>query len=186
MTSYLYSKAGQWVTMACLLLALAGFWGLLVRDEQAIAGDSSERIDSERLTIRRMDLELDRAETLLERYHHNQAVISRFQTGFLENKEQRLVAISDFLDKRTQARGVDKDTVSYQTRPSRDRGLQAYEINMPLLGRYRDIRALIGDIEASDLFLIITELSLDDDTASRGAVRVQLSLVTYFGEVMRE
>jgi len=180
MLLFLYGRTAQLVTMACLLLSLLVFWHQSIGPERAIALDSSERLDSERLTIRKMELELAKADGILARYNHNQDEIKRFRSGFLENRDERLVRISSFLDKRTQARGIDRDMVSYNVSSSREEDLEIHHIDLPLMGRYRDIRALVGDIEASDLFLIITELNLDEASHASGAVRVELSLATYF------
>jgi hypothetical protein len=180
MWQYLYGKTAQLITSACLLVLLGAIWYLAIAPERAIALDSSERIDSERLTIKRMEAELAKSDGVMARYNNNLKEISRFRNGFLENMDERLVRISAFLEERTRARNIDKDTIEYNTSRGRDRDLEIYHIDLPLTGRYRDIRALVGDIEASDLYLIITELNLDEATRASGAVNVELSLATYF------
>ncbi len=180
MQSFLYSRTAQGITLAVLLLALGGFWLFAVQEEKAISVAGTERLDDEKMTVRRMELERDRAVGVVSRYQANLTEIDRFREHFLENKDERLVKISACLDERTRARNVNKDRIDYQTARGREKDLEIYQISMPLVGRYRDIRALIGDIEASDLFLIITQLTLDDESGSQGAVRVQLSMETYF------
>jgi len=177
---YFFNQTAQAVTALVLVLAMAVFWGLVVREERAIAADSDRRIDDEQLTLRQMDLERERAEGAIGRYETNLEEIGRFREHFLENKRARLVAISAFLDARTEARGIEKDRIEYQTSRGRNESLEIYQIRMPLEGRYRDIRALISDIEASDLYLCITELSLDRADARAGAVSVALTLETFF------
>lgn len=181
---YLFSQTAQAVTALILILVPAVFWSMAVREERAIALDSTQRLDDEQLTLRQMTLERDRADGVLRRYAANQKEIGRFRTHFLEDKRARLVAISAFLDERTRAREIEKDRIEYQTRRGRNESLEIYEIRMPLAGRYRDIRALISDIEASDLYLCITELALDRADARDGAVSVELTLETFFqGEI---
>jgi len=177
---FLHRKTFQWLTAVLLFGLLSGLWWFAVADERHIRDDSSKRLDDEALTIRRMELEMSQTAGALNRYRQNQEEVAYFEKTFLQNKKARLLAISKFLDERTRARGINKDRIGYHLIPAREHGLEIYAIDMPLAGRYREIRGLIGDIESSDLFLIITELTLENDDAGSGTVEVQLSLATYF------
>lgn len=182
MQNVLYDPKKLIALAAILLVAILSLWILAINDERAIAADSSERLDSEQLTTRRMEAQRDRVAVVMQNYKANLSEINRFRDHFQKGKDERMVRISAFLDERTQARSLRRDRIDYNVGRARESGLESYQIQMPLSGRYRDIRALIGDIEASDLFLVITELTLEDDGAARGAVSVQLSLETYFQE----
>ena len=177
---FLYSKPAQGSAFCVLVVALGIFWMVPFKEEQAIIQDSTQRLDSEQLTVQRMTVDLDKTRDLANRYEGNLKEMEYFRSAFLKQKEERLVQISRFLDERARARGVRLESVHYQTAPSREQELEVQSIDLPLVGRYRDIRAFIGDVEASDLFLIITELSLERESGNQGAVSMQLSLATYF------
>ncbi len=180
MTTYFYSRNAQLATLAVLAIGLVLVWGLLVREEQAIAADSTDRLDTEKLVLRQMEAESARARGNLARYRANLREMEKYRASFLENKAARLVAISSFLDETTRARGVLKERVGYQIARGRSDDLDIYQISMPVEGRYRDIRALISDIESSDLYLCISQLALEDLSGGRGTVSMQLGLETFF------
>ena len=178
--NFLFWPVAQRVTALLLAIALAALWFLAIRDEREILGDSAARLDGESLTIRKMEQQLGQTQALVETYRQNNKEIGFFRGTYLSRRDERIVGISDFLEQRARARGVRMEEVRYQTAQTKDRDLEIYSIDLPLVGRYRDIRALIGDIEQSSMFLVITELSLEDDSGSEGAVRMNLSLATYF------
>ena len=177
---YLYNKPAQIATLLVLALILAGFWFLMVFEERNILADSSVRLDSEALAVRKMEAQTGERRRIVEDYHHNLDEIRFFRDTFLIRKDERIVRISEFLAERAKARQVRLERVQYESVRNKDRDMDLYVTDLPLVGRYRDIRAFIDDIEQSDMFLIITRLNLEDDSAGRGAVRMQLSLSTYF------
>lgn len=186
MRNYVYSVMGMGVTAGVLALTLIGFWFFAISEEQAILNDSSARLEEEQLTIRRMEVQLGKLKRATNAYERNREEIGYFRANFLQQKDQRLVKISRFLEEQSRARRVALDKVAYSTSPSREKDLEIQQISLPLKGKYRDIRAFIADIETSDLFLIISQLSLDGEEDDNGVVEVELNLATYFQGVPRE
>ena len=178
--NYLYGKLAQMITFAVLLVGCGIFWYWAIGEEKAIFQDSSKRLDDETLTIRKMEVQLGAVEEVHHRYQSNLREMDAFHGSFLKNKQERMVAISRFLEERTRHHQLDKDVIRYQSSPSKDKGMELFSIDVPLIGRYRNIRAFLDDIEHSELFLNITELTLEDSSENTGAVRVQLTLSTYF------
>ncbi len=178
--NYLYHRTAQWVTAACLLVLLGAFWMLAVSDEQDIERDSSQRLDDEQLMVRRMELDLGKTQFVANRYNQNLEEIGGFRKNFLQQRAERLMQISSFLETRARERELNLQQVAYTTQPSREEALELQLIALPLTGRYSDIRAFIDDVETSQLFLIVHELSLRDEKTRAGQVEVQLTLATYF------
>ena len=177
---YLYHKVGQGITAAVLLLFLAAFWIFAVEEERAILKDSASRLEMKRLELERDNQEAANVQRYANRYHENLREMARFRREFLQQREERIVSISAFLAEKAGKHGLKMDQVQYRTTHTRQDNLEVYEIELPLLGRYRDIRGFIEDIETSEMFLIITELNLEGESSQRNAVQVQLSLATYF------
>ena len=177
---YLKNTLAQGVTAGILIIAIAALWFMGINEEKSIQFDSTQRLDNEEFAIASMNAQAAKTEQILEDYHHNVSTIEGFRDEFLKRKDQRIVRISEFLAERAKSRGIKMERVEYNSTKTREENLDLYVTNLPLVGRYRDIRSFIHDIEASDMFLIITELSLEDDIAAEGAVRMQLSLATYF------
>ena len=180
MRTFLFHLPSQLVMFTALTLSLSVFWWLVINDERAIQQDSAARVEDQMLTIERFEQQAAITARILDDYRHNLDEIGRFRKSFLERKEARIVRISEFLAERANARGVALDRVSYNSGRSRERDLDLYLTQLPLKGRYRDIRSFIEDIETSDMFLIIRELSLADEAGNEGAVSMQLTLATYF------
>ncbi len=177
---FLYSPSAQLATAVILSIALLAFWQWAVGEEKSILKNSSVKVDSESATLLQAERGLQELDRILARYRHNLEEIRYFRETFLAQKEDRVVRISDFLEQKARARRIRMDEIRYQTGQSKDRDLEIYQLDLPLIGKYRDIRAFVGDIEDSDIFLVINQLALEDDADREGAVRVQLSLATYF------
>lgn len=177
---YLYHRTAQLATAVGLLLLLAAFWWLAVSDEQEIQRDSSQRLNDENLMVRRMEVGLGKTQFVANRYNQNLEEIGGFRKNFLEQRAERLMQISSFLETRARERELNLQQVAYTTQPSREEALELQLISLPLAGRYSDIRAFIDDVETSRLFLIVHELSLHDEKSRAGQVEVQLTLATYF------
>lgn len=179
MSAFLLRPLTQWTVLVTLVLVASGIWLFGIAEEKAIHRNSAARLDTERFRIERMEHQAARARNMVTDVEHNLQEVENFRERFLQRKKERILRISAFLEARARARGVRLDNVSYATELSRDLGMDVYTAQLPLVGRYRDIRAFIDDIEGSEMFLIIQELSLEDTDAT-GAVRMQLSLSTYF------
>ena len=177
---FLHHQGLQISLAVVLALASGAVWYLGILDEKAIQRDSSQSIDDERLTLRRMEAQRNQGDAVLARYDQNIEEMTYFREHFLTRKQERLVAISKFLEDRARHHGLRLKQVDYAVRPSREKDMEVHEISLPLSGRYRDIRGFIASVEASDLFLVISELSLEGERSEGGVVDVQLLLSTYF------
>ncbi len=173
-------KSTQLIISALLAVSIAVFWLAGVEEEKSIQRDSASKLDSEELIVRRMESDSGKTQRMVEDYRNNLKEMSQFKKTFLENKDVRIVRISEFLEERARARRVKLEQVQYNSSRGKQSDLDLYVAQLPLTGRYRDIRSFIDDIETSGMFLIITELSLEDDSAGEGVVEMQLSLATYF------
>ena len=177
---YLYHPLAQWITLALLVLTGLIFWQFALRDEKSIQADSARRIDDEQLALRRVEAQVAEMDTVMAQYRNNSEEVAYFQEHYLRQKASRIRRISAFLETIARKRGVQLEDIRYESTPARGQALEVYTMDLPLTGRYRDIRHLIGDIEASDMYLVISKLSLEDVSGRQGAVRVQLTLSTFF------
>lgn len=176
--NFLYSRLAQGITAGLLLATLAAFWFFAVGAEQHLLRAGSDRMEEEELTIRRMDVQLGKILRADNTYRNNMDEIEQFRAQFLQQKDERLVRISHFLEETARNHQVQMEQVAYAAAPSREKDLEIQKVNLPLKGKYRDIRALVADIESSDLFLIISQMTLEGEQGD--VVEVQLSLTTYF------
>ncbi|CAM2007740.1 type 4a pilus biogenesis protein PilO [Acanthopleuribacter pedis] len=180
MENFLYNKVYQAVTAGFLALVCVGIWSFGIQEEQHILENSESRLEMQRLELDRRELDSGLVNKQLERYRNNLSEMTRFRRDFLKQKDERVVAISDFLAGQAAEHGLALDQVRYKTRPLKEDQLELYEIDLPLRGRYRDIRAFVEKVETSDMFLIITRLAIQGESERANAVDVELSLATYF------
>ena len=178
--SYLSGKIPQTITLVVLAIALAGVWLFMIADEKAILADVSARLEAEDIAVKRMEMNAGKTQRIINDYQHNLDQISDFRKNFLQKKQERIIRISDFLAQRARAHNVKLQRVDYESAKTREGDLELYLSELPLEGRYRDIRAFINDVETSGMFLIITRLSLQGEDQRQGVVSVELTLTTYF------
>ena len=180
MKTFLFHTQAMAVVAVLLLAACLGLYFFAIDDEQAIYNNASDRLDMEKITVRRMELDLGSIRQIVTRTEDNQEQIDYFRTTFLKQKDERLLQISAFLDQTAKAHRLKLDQVTYSIAQAKEQDLEMHQISLPLSGRYRDIRAFVADVETSDLFLVVTEMSLEDTDRNSGKVDVQLRLATYF------
>lgn len=180
MQRYLFSSLAQWITFGLLVLTCLIFWQFMLRDETSIQANTARRIDDQQLALRQVQTQVGTIDQLFNQYQHNREEIAFFQDQYLRQKAARIRGISKFLEETARKRRVRLEEIRYTTAPSRGGSLDIYTMDLPLTGRYRDIRQLIADIEASNMFLVISKLGLKSESGLDGAVGVDISLATFF------
>ena len=178
--NYLHSRLAMGITALVMLLLMGIVWMGPIGDELAIARNQSEKIDDESLVLQRMGKQASGVKRAANSYRQNLEEMVFFQENYLRQKDERILAISRFLAQRAKSHRVKMELVDYQATNVRDKGIQSYRIDFPLEGRYRDIRKFIADIEKSDMFWMITAMSLEEMNPDQGTVTVDLSITTYF------
>ena len=96
----------------------------------------------------------------------------------LSSKEERMTAIQREVRKLAKDRGLDPDRISYNATDVKDTGLVRFTISFPLEGDYATLQDFVRAIEASQNFLIVDNIGLDETQGSRLSLRVVLA--TYF------
>lgn len=180
MKALLYNDKALLAIALILAAACIAVYVMGVQEEQSILRNANDRLDSEKITVRRMELDLGTIRQVINQTTDNQTQMDYFRTTFLKQKEERLLQISAFLNETAKSNHLQLDQVSYEIAQARERNLEMHQISLPLTGRYRDIRAFVAEVETSELFLMVTEMSLQDTDRNSGKVEVQLRLATYF------
>lgn len=180
MKNLLYHEKGLIVIAVLLAAACLGVYFFGIDEEQAIYNNASDRLGMEKITVRRMELDLGTIRQIVAKTTDNEDQIDQFRATYLKQKDERLLQISAFLNETAKANQLELDQVSYDIAQAKEQDLEMHQISLPLSGRYRDIRAFVADVETSELFLVVMEMSLEDTNRTSGKVDVQLRLATYF------
>lgn len=178
--AYLYQKSAQAATAVVLLGTLLAvvFFGIL--EERSVLVDGESKKEDARLENKVAEQKLGELERGLSRYRKNLSEIAYFQEHFLRRKKERLREVSTFIRRTASKHHLEMDRVRYKFTHRPNQEMEIYEIELPLKGRYRDLRAFIAEVEQADQFLVLTKLELSGETDRQGAVQVDLAMETFF------
>ncbi|MCH9648516.1 MAG: type 4a pilus biogenesis protein PilO [Deltaproteobacteria bacterium] len=99
----------------------------------------------------------------------------------LATQQQRLTAIVSEVRELARESGLEPNSVSYPEQSFQDFGLQQKSFVFSVAGRYEDLRRLINALELTPSFLILDEISLNEQGGgSRGSLRISLRISTLF------
>lgn len=117
---------------------------------------------------------------LEERFESEKAKVDRFYDEFLGSKETRMIKIQREIRSIATSFGMDPETITYQPELVEGAGVVRFQIDVPLVGDYRNLRQFISRIEKSEYFLIIDGVGLGDSQGGGALLDLSISLVTYF------
>jgi len=180
MSNWLYSQRVQVGLLVLLVAACAGFWFWGIESERSLLANQAGSVDRAEAALHRTQNESNRITALLDAYHHNVEEIAFFREQFLQQKPERIAAISEAIAELAEQNRISLEEVRYNLNLSTNRDVEVYQIDLPLLGRFSDLRRFIAGIESSPHFLTITRVEVESAQDYDGAVRASLSLATYF------
>ena len=161
MTHWLRKPIGQIVLFAVLAFVWFLTWSWAT-DERILAADAVGQMDAARLELKRAQRDADRVEKLAIKFQNNQTEIQYLRDRFLTQKNERMIAISEALHQLGATYSVEISEVRYASTESPSADLELYRVELPIQGRYRDIRNFVNDIERSDLQLMVTQISVEE------------------------
>jgi Tfp pilus assembly protein PilO len=122
-----------------------------------------------------------------ERYTRQQRKLDSFYHEVLGSKEGRMIRIQREVRALAASFGMDPEMVNYSPEFLTDVGLVRFQINVPLVGDYRNLRQFISKIEQSENFLMIEGVALGGAKDGGALLDLNIQLSTYFEapEMMR-
>ena len=95
-------------------------------------------------------------------------------------KDDRMIQIQREVRSIAASFGMDPETVQYQPDFLDKVGLVRFQINVPLVGDYRNLRQFINKVEQSKHFLIIDGVALGGSKDGGALLDLNIQLSTYF------
>ena len=114
------------------------------------------------------------------RYGTESRKIDTFFNDVLGTKEARMIQIQREVRSIAGSFGLDPETINYQKELLDKVALVKFQINVPLVGDYRNLRQFINKIENSENFLIIDSVSLGGAKDGGALLDLNIQLSTYF------
>lgn len=118
--------------------------------------------------------ELDR------RFETEKAKTESFYNEVLGSKDSRMIRIQREVRSIATSFGMDPETVNYQPEFLDTVALVRFQINVPLVGDYRNLRQFISKIERSENFLIIDNVALGGSKDGGALLDLNIQLSTFF------
>ncbi len=106
--------------------------------------------------------------------------IDTFFNDVLGTKESRMIQIQREVRSIAGSFGLDPETINYQRELLDKVALVRFQINVPLVGDYRNLRQFINKIENSQNFLMIDGVSLGGAKDGGALLDLNIQLSTYF------
>lgn len=138
------------------------------------------RVSSADQALSQLSRRVNLMKGLEERFESEKAKVDRFYDEFLGNKETRMIQIQREIRSIATSFNMDPESINYQPELVENAGVVRFQIDVPLVGDYRNLRQFINRIEKSEYFLIIDGVSLGDSQGGGALLDLSISLVTYF------
>jgi len=144
-----------------------------------------EAVEARRVDAVTQDLSsLSRRVGLMKELDHRFGTESRkidtFFNDVLGTKETRMIQIQREVRSIAGSFGLDPETINYQREVLDKVALVRFQINVPLVGDYRNLRQFINKIEHSQNFLIIDGVALGGSKDGGALLDLTIQLSTYF------
>jgi len=114
------------------------------------------------------------------RFETESTKINTFSSDILGTKDSRMIRIQREVRALAASFGMDPETINYQPEFLGDVSLVRFQINVPLVGDYRNLRQFINKVEQSNNFLIIDSVTLGGAKDGGALLDLNIQLSTYF------
>lgn len=117
---------------------------------------------------------------LEDRFETENGKVDAFYDDLLGSKDTRMVRIQREVRSIAASFGMDPEAINYQPEILDKVGLVRFQINVPLVGDYRNLRQFMSKIERSENFLIIDGVALGGSKDGGALLDLNIQLSTYF------
>lgn len=174
-------KAWVWaVPLGFLALNLALFFGnRLVLGVRLIALEAELESRQEQLAVARA--ERDHKVDLLERARFAREDLDTLYADRLASKRQRLTAVLAHVKDLANRAGLDLPTISYPETVLEEQGLEKLAFVFAVEGDFASLRRFVSLLEASDEFLALEQIAVNESSEAVGArLNIRMTLTTLF------
>jgi len=170
------------VVATALLFGNALFYGMILRPRLASVRSADSTTLALEATVREADERLSAMRARSEEMTRARDALQTFFTDTLSTKEARLVRVqrelsriaSDFSVTPTQLRFVQESVTGTD--------LVRLAVELPLVGGYNNLRQFLRQVEASDEFLVVESVQLQEGEQGGSMLNLRVRIATYYAD----
>jgi Tfp pilus assembly protein PilO len=174
----------HWRTLALALgavvlvaLALDVF---LIRPMVSVSGDREVILAARRTELRQVAEEVAALERTASKIACTRGDVRRVFEDMLSSKSERMTAILREIRQLAINHRMDPESLQIVRQPVHGGGLVRFTVAFPLEGSYETLREFVLQVESSDNFLMIENVSLADQKSQGRNLQMAVRVATYF------
>ena len=124
--------------------------------------------------------EVESRESFLDAVHRAEEDLAVLRTDVLSTKSARVIEVQAELAELCLAFKIDLLSVNYDNDTLEEEGLEKMIMVVPLEGSYAALRKFLQAVEASDKFLLVEKVALNEGKEGGVLLQLSITLTTYF------
>jgi len=156
------------------------FYGLVIHPGKKGLREKETRLElirrDQAISLRR----LESARTDKETLDRIRGDLDTFYFDVLSTREERMNPIRDEISDLAEDFNVNLSRLNYPAQEYADMGVYEFRIRFPLRGQFKDVGRFIGEIENSEHFLVIDQITLRSTEDTDRLLHLTFDLSTFF------
>lgn len=173
-----------WKTIAFVLagvvLVNVALHATVVRRMVTLSGDREAILDRRSEELAAATAEVRALERTVSKIACSRADVRHVFEDLLSSKTERLTAILREIRQLATSHRMDPSRLAFNWTPVRGSDLVRFDISFPLTAPYGTLREFVKQVESSENFLLIEDITLNEQRAEGRNLRFQVTIVTFF------
>jgi Tfp pilus assembly protein PilO len=166
--------------LGALLLLNIGFYLFLNLPRLKALSDLATGRDEVRRTLIEIDASCKAMKSLVERYDHETTRLDQFYAERLGTQLERMTRIQQALRSIATEFRIDPESIDYNTAEVEDSDLVRFQVTLPLVGGYPNLRHFINRVETTPYLAIIDSVELAGSREGGQMLSLTIRISTYF------
>ena len=166
--------------MGVLLLLNIGFYLFLNLPRLRALADLTSGRDAVRSTLIEIKRSCQAMQDLVTRYDDETARLERFYTARLGTQMERMTRIQQAIRAVAAEFRIDPESIDYNTAEVEKSDLTRFQITIPLVGGYPNLRHFINRVETAPYLAIIDSVELSGSREGGAMLSLTIRISTYF------
>jgi len=172
-----------WRVVGVLGLALAvnvAFYLFFNLPRLTALGSLRSTRDQTRASLKSLTRRCETMKGLIEAYDDQSARLEEFFSERVGTQAERMTGVQKEVRAIASQFRIDPASIDYQPSEVRDSDLVRFQITLPLIGGYANLRQFISRVERSDYLLIVDSIELAGSREGGAMLSLSIKIATYF------
>jgi Tfp pilus assembly protein PilO len=166
--------------LGALLLLNIGFYMFLNLPRLKALSDLAAGRDEVRRTLIDIKASCQAMQDLVDRYDHETTRLDQFYAEKLGTQLERMTRIQQALRAIATEFRIDPESIDYNTADIEDSDLVRFQVTLPLVGGYPNLRHFINRVETTPYLAIIDSVELAGSREGGAMLSLTIRISTYF------